>query len=158
KSWPQTEVLNFGVPGYGPDQAWLRYQREGPTYAPCAVTIGYMLEDINRVVNRYRPALFPITDLLTTKPRFVVKDDQLTLMPNPATSPAQLADLEWVERTTRDADRWYFPGLFVPTPLDQLQLGRVARTVAYHYQRSDPDINRMRQSHRPGDEAFEVTG
>ena len=27
--WPNTEVLNFGVPGFGPDQAWLRYQRDG---------------------------------------------------------------------------------------------------------------------------------
>src|SRR5215210_752304 len=24
RAWPGTEVLSFGVPGYGPDQAWLR--------------------------------------------------------------------------------------------------------------------------------------
>ena len=28
RAWSGTEVLNFGVPGYSPDQAWLRYQRE----------------------------------------------------------------------------------------------------------------------------------
>jgi hypothetical protein len=158
KNWPRTEVLNFGVPGYGPDQAWLRYQREGPEYAPCAVTIGFMLEDINRVVNRYRPALFPITDLLATKPRYIVQDGHLVLLPNPATSPEQLKNLEWLEETTSESDRWYFPGLFTATPLDRFELGRVARTAAYNYQRGDPDIARMRQSFRPGDEAFEVTG
>jgi hypothetical protein len=33
---PETEVLNFGVPGYGPDQAWLRYQLGGAGWQPCA--------------------------------------------------------------------------------------------------------------------------
>jgi hypothetical protein len=49
---PTTEVLNFGVIGYGPDQAWLRYQRDGRPYSSCAVLIGYFSEDIDRVVNR----------------------------------------------------------------------------------------------------------
>lgn len=31
---PETEVLNFGVVGYSPDQAWLRYQREGGPGVP----------------------------------------------------------------------------------------------------------------------------
>ena len=46
----------------------------------CAVTIGYMVENINRVVNRYRPALVPFADVLATKPRFIVESGRLTLL------------------------------------------------------------------------------
>src|SRR4051794_2044350 len=42
-STPGLEVMNFGVSGFAPDQAWLRYQRDGKAYQPCAVTIGYMV-------------------------------------------------------------------------------------------------------------------
>jgi len=151
-------VLNFGVPGYGPDQAWLRYQREGSAYSPCAVTIGYMLENINRVVNRYRPSLVPYTDLLATKPRFILEDGHLSLLANPASTPNLLSNLDWVEQTASAQDRWYFPNVFLETPLDLFELGRVARTAAYRYHRGDPDIDLMRRAYRRGDEAFEISG
>jgi hypothetical protein len=158
EAWPVTEVLNFGVPGYGPDQAWLRYQREGQTYAPCAVTIGYMVENINRVVNRYRPSLVPITDLLATKPRFILDGDALALLPNPASSPDLLADRHWVEQAASAHDRWYFPNAFVESPLDVFELGRVVRTATYRYQHGDPDVDRMRQAYHHEDEAFQIVG
>jgi len=49
------EVLNFGVAAYGPDQAYLRYLCEGRRYHPDIVLIGYMTENIWRVVNVFRP-------------------------------------------------------------------------------------------------------
>ena len=39
-AWEGAEVLNFGIPGSAPDQGWLRYQRDGKPYRPCAVLIG----------------------------------------------------------------------------------------------------------------------
>src|SRR5215210_5385973 len=78
-----TEVLNFGVPGYGSDQAWLRYQRDGATYHPCAVLIGHMVENINRVVNRFRPFYEPAGGLILSKPRFLLEGQGLSLLANP---------------------------------------------------------------------------
>jgi hypothetical protein len=60
---PGLEVLNFGVSGYAPDQAWLRYQLEGQQYQPCAVLIGFMVENVHRVVNRFRPFYQPETGI-----------------------------------------------------------------------------------------------
>jgi hypothetical protein len=75
------EVINFGVGGYGLDQAFLRYQKDGARYHPQLVFIGFMEENINRLVNVFRPFYTPGIPL--TKPRFMIQDNQLLLLPNP---------------------------------------------------------------------------
>ena len=77
------EVLNFGVPGYGPDQAYLRYQLEGKQVNPHIVIIGVMSENIYRIVNRYRSFYMPRTGLPLAKPRFVMEGRTMHLLPNP---------------------------------------------------------------------------
>ena len=154
---PDTEVLNFGVPGYGPDQAWLRYQRDGAGWHPCAVLIGYMVEDIDRVVNRFRPFFSPRTGLALAKPRFVLDNDKLVLLPSPASSPDTLKDPEWVEANLGPRDAWYFPGTFVANPFDALETVRLARTVLYR--RTDRESwlpGRAERLFTPGTEAFDV--
>jgi len=131
QAWPGTQVLNFGMPVYGPDQVWLRYRRDGREFHPCGVLIGYMIENIQRVVNRFRAFYQPSTDFLLGKPRFVLDGDGLRLLPNPASSPWQLEDPRWVEETFGPQDAWYFPGMFVANPLDVSHVVRVARTAAY---------------------------
>jgi len=83
KLCPQLEVLNFGVGGYGLDQSFLRYKTEGGKYHPHIVLIGFMQENINRTVNVFRP--FYTEGLPLTKPRFILKDNALVLLPNPLT-------------------------------------------------------------------------
>lgn len=163
RAWPGTEVLDFGVPGYGPDQAWLHYQRDGPAYHPCAVLIGYLIENINRVVNRFRPFYEPAGGLLLSKPRFLLDGPGLALLPNPASSPEQLADPLWVEQTLGPNDSWYFPGVFVANPLDTFQLVRLARTAAYRRRPEDLEYtrdwaNEIAQAYRGQGEAFQVAG
>jgi hypothetical protein len=163
QSWQSTEVLNFGVPGYGPDQGWLRYERDGRPYRPCGVLIGYMIENVHRVVNRFRPFYAPQTGIALSKPRFILQGDDLTLLPNPATSPELLTDPRWVEETLGPNDPWYFPGMFVPHPLDALQIVRVARSAAYRRARAALDDKRgedhpLAPMYREGDPAFQVTG
>ena len=77
------EVLNFGVSGFGLDQAYLRYLEKGPQFQPNIVLIGFMSENFRRTVNTYRPFLYPKTGLPFTKPRFLIKDGELSLIPNP---------------------------------------------------------------------------
>ena len=83
---PGIEVLNFGVGGYGPDQAYLRYLEEGPAFAPDIVFIGLMSENINRIVNVYRPFYVPDTGNPLAKPYFRWAGDRLTLQANPLPS------------------------------------------------------------------------
>jgi hypothetical protein len=134
--WPGAELLNFGVTAYGPDQAWLRYQRDGRAYRPCAVLIGYFSEDIDRVVNRFRPFIYPDDSVVLSKPRFLLEGSGLRLLPNPTVDPLVLGDPHVVEQTLGDHDAWYFPGTFVEQPLDTLILARLARTAAYQRSRS----------------------
>ncbi|MCB1737508.1 MAG: hypothetical protein KDI42_05240 [Gammaproteobacteria bacterium] len=80
---PTLEVLNFGVGGYGVDQAFLRYQKMGRTYPAEMVLIGFMSENIYRHVNRFRPFYARNTGIVMGKPRFVSRDGALTVLPNP---------------------------------------------------------------------------
>jgi hypothetical protein len=80
---PGIEVLNFGVGGFGPDQAYLRYRHEGSSYHPHIVLIGIMSENPNRLVNVYRPFYQPETAFPLTKPRFSLDGERLRLQRNP---------------------------------------------------------------------------
>lgn len=77
------EVLNFGVRGYGVDQAYLRFVKHGVKYKPTVVIIGFMSENILRSVNVFRPFYLRETNLPMTKPRFTIAGDKLVLLPNP---------------------------------------------------------------------------
>lgn len=77
------EVLNFGVGGYGLDQAYLRYLKERGVYKSDIVLIGYMTDDIYRHQNIFRPFFSAKTGLPFGKPRFELQDDSLILDKNP---------------------------------------------------------------------------
>jgi hypothetical protein len=77
------EVANYGVPAYGPDQAFLRYQREGRAWHPRVVIIGFMSENIFRTVSVYRPFYVPTTRVPLAKPRYLPGEPEPRLLPNP---------------------------------------------------------------------------
>ena len=83
---PGLEVINFGIPGSAPDQALLRYRRLGKQYRPAIVLIGMMSENINRMVNTFRPFYFAKSGLPFSKPRFAVQGNELVLHENPIRS------------------------------------------------------------------------
>lgn len=90
---PQIEVLNFGVGGYGTDQALLRYQHEGIGFHPRVVFLGFFPENIYRVVSVFRPFYVPETLLPMSKPSFRLGDRGLELFPNPIPSRAEYGTL-----------------------------------------------------------------
>jgi hypothetical protein len=103
-----TNVLNFGVGGYGTDQALLKYElHEGP---PTKIVMLCVLpENINRVVNIYRPFYTYEDPLRLTKPVFVRDGKNIRLIPNPLTSEAELSRLDqeqFLEALGR-IDYWY---------------------------------------------------
>lgn len=85
---PKLEVLNFGIGGYGLDQAFLRYQKEGTQLHPKIIVIAYMTENINRNVSVFRPFYHYSTGIPFTKPRFIIERDKLVLIENPSLSPS----------------------------------------------------------------------
>ena len=81
------EVLNYGVPAYGLDQAYLRYIEIGTEYNPHIVFLGYMSENIARNVNVFRPFYSHLyQNAIFTKPRFKIRDEELILIKNPLSS------------------------------------------------------------------------
>jgi hypothetical protein len=90
---PGLEVINFGIPGSDPGQALLRYRREGSQYHPAVVLIGFMSENINRMVNTFRPFYFTRSGIPFSKPRFGVEGGRLVLYENPIKSIDQYREL-----------------------------------------------------------------
>lgn len=82
------EVLNYGVGGYGTDQAYLRFLAEGDRYAPQVVLIGFAPVNLRRIQNVYR-RFIASNDLPIAKPRFIFADSGLAMLPPPFRSHAQ---------------------------------------------------------------------
>ncbi len=80
---PRLEAINFGVGGYGTDQALLRFRRLGRDLGADAILVGFLLENVGRNVNRYRPLYYPATGIPGAKPRFRLEGEDLVLLPQP---------------------------------------------------------------------------
>jgi hypothetical protein len=72
------EVLNFGVPGYGTDQALLRWRRDGQGFECDVVVLGIWPEDVCRNLNALRYFLVS-TGSFAPKPLFVRHGEDLVL-------------------------------------------------------------------------------
>lgn len=95
-----SEVLNFGVPGYGMDQALLRWQKHGPPWSPHVVVFGLQVENVKRNVNLIRPLYNRLSGIPFSKPRFIATAGGLELVNVPAIAPEALA------ATVADIDTW----------------------------------------------------
>lgn len=83
-------VANYGVPGYGTDQAYLRYARVINDNAPIVI-LGHYSVNINRNINQERG--FLTNQVLGLKPRFVLEADELKLIPLPNLTEAEYLSL-----------------------------------------------------------------
>lgn len=123
ESWPawlarrakDVEVLNFGMPGYGPGQILLRFEHEALGFSPEIVVFGLTTPAMDRIL--IRSAIFQnASPHFLTKPQFVLEEDgSLRLRRNP------LRSLEDVRRYADDprglvglgdTDYWYDPLVF----------------------------------------------
>jgi hypothetical protein len=151
------EVLNFGVGGYGVDQAYLRWRRDGRPFHPHVVLIGFLSEDIHRSVNRFRPFQAPRHFEPRAKPRFALRGGGLELLPNPLPDLDAYRELlarepEVIERIGRD-DAFY-ESLWEPHPLSFLPSARLARWARAAW---SPQRTIAAGRFNPRSEAFEVT-
>ncbi len=133
-----TNVLNFGVEGYGTDQALLKYQVHGPDSARI-VMLCILPENINRIVNIYRPFYQYNDPLELTKPLFVRDGSSFKVLPNllhNAWDVAKLDDPTFIKRLGK-LDYWYrfdrqLPPLCFPYLLSLVQWrGRMLDQLAF---------------------------
>ena len=89
---PGTQVLNFGVDGYGVDQAYLRYQRDVRPWRPDLVIFGFINHDLYRSMAVYTFVSFPEWELPYGKPRFVLDGGRLELLNTPVLAPEQILE------------------------------------------------------------------
>lgn len=137
---PGIEVLNYGVGGYGLDQVLLRLEDQGARFAPHVVLIGVIADDVLRGVNVFRPFFSPTTGHVLAKPRFVLADGGLRLLPNPLPDVdayrALLADPVPALRVIVPRDH-YAPPASEAGPLDALASVRLAKLLRAVLQRPD---------------------
>lgn len=108
ESWPSQldasrsdlELLNFGVPGYGADQALLRYRSVREKIDVDEVWFGLLPATLVRLISCYRPTLRRYTPTVATKPRFELDGAGTRLIPHAARSAADLV------RIVRDPARF----------------------------------------------------
>ena len=142
QSLPNLEVMNWGVGGYGTDQAFLRYTTQGAAYHPQIVIIVYEEENLRRNVNRFRPFYSSDTSTPLTKPVFILKDDGLELLANPFQSLSTLRD------TALNApgrfldlvcpyDYYCTRELYQPSPLDIFKSYRFLHTLTFEIRYRD---------------------
>lgn len=158
---PELEVINFGVGGYGLDQAYLRYLEIGRQYGNQIVLIGFMSENINRNVNRFRPFYFRGTGMPLGKPRFQIDGDDLALLENPLVSPeryeSMLMNPEAILADAGEQDFFYRQG-YETGAFDWSRVVRLVKISVAEYRRrfSAQGIIEDRR-YNESSEAFQVT-
>jgi hypothetical protein len=80
-------VLNFGVDGYGVDQAYLRYCRDVRPWRPAVAILGFIQHDLYRSLSVYSFITFPEWGFPFSKPRFHLRSGALELLNVPLISP-----------------------------------------------------------------------
>jgi len=93
-----TQVLNFGVSGYGIDQAYLRYTRDVRPWHARVVILGVFPGDLGRTMSLYPFIYLPGSELPFAKPRFILKDGALSLINVPVPSMESLLATSSVSR------------------------------------------------------------
>jgi hypothetical protein len=100
---PEYEVLNFGVPGYGVDQAYLRFTKDVQEWKPKVVIFSFIAHDVERTMTVYTPLNYPAWDMPFSKPRFILRDRALEPLNVPSLKPeaifakASVSDLPYIE-------------------------------------------------------------
>ena len=109
------QVLNFGVMGYSIAQAYLRYIKEVRPWHPDVVIFGLIDDNLRRAMGVYSFLTFPEGSTPFATPRFVVTDNQLTLLNTPLPHPEQI----FSARSINDLPYITYDQAYVPSEWDR---------------------------------------
>jgi hypothetical protein len=92
----KVEILNFGVDGYGIDQAYLRYHRDAKPFKSKMVVFSFVEWDLLRALHVYPFIGLPEWSIPFAKPRFTMLNEKLELLNTPLMAPKHLFELQTV--------------------------------------------------------------
>lgn len=92
------QVLNFGVGGYGVDQAYLRFRQDVFAWKPDVVILGFPMHDLHRTMTLYPFINWPEWGIPFSKPRLVRSDNGLRTLNVPTLPPQTI----WAKRSVTD--------------------------------------------------------
>jgi len=147
------EIMNFGVKGYGTDQAFLKYREIGAKFKPDIVMIGIFMEDFFRNVNMFRSIYLGTATIRMPpqKPRFILEDAKLRLIkPEPMRRLYNiLADFE--NFPMKQHEYFYYKTFLDRFPLNS---SKFLRFVSYKIREKR---NAYKYALSPGSEPFDIT-
>jgi hypothetical protein len=134
---PDIEAMNFGVPGYGPTQALLRWRRDAKKFDADISVFGIWPDNLFRLlsINRY---YLTFGELPRDKPRSVLENDQVRIVNSPIRSREKMAqemssellpdpNLDfWIRQNHLEFKWWY-----------HIRVLRVVASVADRWQRKN---------------------
>ncbi|MFL6245125.1 MAG: hypothetical protein ACJ74H_03805, partial [Thermoanaerobaculia bacterium] len=123
------EVLNFGVGGFGFDQAYLYYNRDASRFDTNVIVQGLQMENVGRDVTLWRIVAFPGTGIPFSKPRYILNDGKLELINRPTVPPEEVPNVlanfhRWPlaryepSYTAKYQHHWYTPSKLISTLVD----------------------------------------
>lgn len=160
---PGIELLNYGVGGYGMDQAYLRYMGEGAQFSPDLVLVGFTPVNLGRLVNVYRRFISGM-EIPLVKPRFqALEGGGLSRLPVPLPDTSDLRQLQHdvaLLRRLGENDWWYRSEVWANPLHDLSTTVRLASGLWTRVDRRyvDPDrpISGTDWLFRPESEAFRI--
>lgn len=127
----EAEVINFGVPAYGMDQAYLRWKYLGRKFHPRVAVFGFQVENIKRTVNIFRQLYSRKTRLPYSKPSFILNQrNELELVNSPTIPPEEVAGTleNFLQSPLSQYEYWFNPKSYATTFWDQSRFFRLIRT------------------------------
>lgn len=116
-------VANYGVGGYGSDQAYIRFRRNTNDESSI-VFLNHLSENILRNVNQFRDLLYPGTGL-GFKPRFIINEKGiLELLPLPTFDVTQYKDV------VMHPNKYFKNEYFIPGGTSGLTLASFPYTIS----------------------------
>jgi hypothetical protein len=135
----EIEAPNFGVGGYGLDQAYLCFGRNAARYHPDVVLVGLTVFAIERTTNLYRPFYSHGNRIALVKPRFVCAGDSLRAVigavPDPVLFARGLAG--FAQGPLRSYEGYYDPTIYESSWIDHSRLAWFVRSRLAWHERGD---------------------
>jgi hypothetical protein len=106
---PHAQILNFGVPAFGLNQAILRYEKDVRAWHPQIVVIGISSQMISRINNIYPELMNPEWDSpLLARPKLVMKNGAPSTINYPIPTPREMFSYSTVQELPHlDLDPYY---------------------------------------------------
>ncbi len=145
------QALNFGVGGFGIDQAYLRYSRDGAKFDTDVIVEGLQLENVARHLMVFRLIAYPQSGIPFSKPRFYFEGPSLLVVNRPTIPPERVPDtLAHFDRSPLRRFEFFYTDKYKPY---WWRRSKLLATIAEFARKTDVPVDVM----RPDGEGMQLT-